>query len=176
MQPARLQFVVRIDIKHCVWRWDIGEKQAGSLEWPWVFGHACPPVCISPTLTFSAWSERASWKPTKRWLVTIHGWERNCCFQQECDRAIYSHAWCGSQLKMPNHMEQAGLAGSRCSVTPALHANCASCALASWTDALLTLSLSVSDDYRACTGNFGTMAHILFWGCKELNQEFRIGR
>jgi len=109
MQPARLQFVVRIDIKHCVWRWDIGEKQAGSLQWPWVFGHACPPVCISPTLTFSAWSERASWKPTKRWLVTIHGWERNCCFQQECDRAIYSHAWCGSQLKMLNH--GAGRAG-----------------------------------------------------------------
>jgi hypothetical protein len=53
-----------------------------------MFGHACPPICISPTLTF-----RASWKPTKMSAkkITIHSWARSCCFQQEgCQ--IYSHA------------------------------------------------------------------------------------
>lgn len=89
--------------------------------------------CLSTSLYFSnSHFQCLIWEPhenQQRWvqrrLVTIHGWERSCCFQQECGGKFI--AMLGAELKMPNH--GAGRpAGSRCSVTHALHANCTSLA------------------------------------------------
>jgi hypothetical protein len=87
--------------------------------------------CLSTSLYFSnSHFQCLIWEPhenQQRWvqrrLVTIHGWERSCCFQQECGGKFI--AMLGAELKMPSK-SAAGRQQMFCYTCPScqLHLSC----------------------------------------------------
>ena len=99
-----------------------------------------------------------SWKPTNMSAkeLTIHSWERSCCFQQEGSQ-IYSHSWCllrscGTEdacCSLHNHGagRQAGrpAAGDFCYTWPSCQLFPSCLFLACWTDAPLAFNFREDD-------------------------------